>query len=87
MARSSRRGGRLSPTALLRHRSINKGLLGDDRLWRTVFFVMFGGRLLRKLTTSEPEVVSVEKLQPDERLLVETVHPRRIVRKGRVKRA
>ena len=88
MARSKRRGGGLlSPAAFIRRNSINKGLLGDDRLWRTVFLVISARRVLRKLAGSEPELLAVEKLKPDQTLVIETVHPRRIVRKGRVKRA
>lgn len=86
MARSRRRGGLLNPAAYVRRKSINRGLLGDDRLWRTVFFVISGRRVLRKLMGSEPEIVSIEKLKPDRTLVIETINPRRIVRKGRVRK-
>lgn len=76
----------LSPATFVRRKSINKGLLGDDRLWRTVFFVIFGRRVLRKLMGSEPELLSVEKLAPNQTLVIETVHPKRIVRKGKVRK-
>lgn len=85
MARSRGRGRAFSPASIIRRKSINKGLLGDDRLWRTIFFVIFGRRVLRKVMGSEPELLSVEKLKPNESLVIETVHPKRIVRKGKVK--
>ena len=87
MARSTRpRGGLLHPAAFIRRQSLHKGLLGDDRFWRAVFFVMFGRRVLSKVMGSEPELLSVEKLAPDETLVIETVHPRRIVRRGKVRK-
>lgn len=86
MARYRRRGRMLALAAYARRKSINKGLLGDDGLWRVVFFVIYGRRLLRKLMGSEPQLLSVEKLEPNQTLIVETVHPKRIIRKGKVRR-
>lgn len=75
MARG-RRGGVLSLANYVRRKSINKGLFGDDRLWRTVFFVIFGRKLLRRLMGSEPETVAIEKLNPGQIVRIEAIDPR-----------
>ncbi len=74
MARG-RRSGILSPANYIRRSSINKGLLGDDRFWRTIFFIMFGRRVLRKVMGSEPEVVALEKLKPGQFVRIEAIDP------------
>jgi hypothetical protein len=49
--------------------------LGDDRLWRTVFMVIMGRRVLRKVLGSGPQVVAIEKLKPGQFLRVEAIDP------------
>lgn len=71
-----RRGGILSPSYFIRKASINRGLLGDDRFWRTIFMLMMGRRLLRKLAGSEPEVVALERLEPGQFVRIEAIDPR-----------
>lgn len=77
MARStSRRGGLFSPAAYVRRTSLNKGLLGDDRVWRTIFFVLAGRRVLRKVMGSEPQLVATEKIKPGHALQIASIDPR-----------
>ncbi len=44
----ARRSSTLGPTALLRTRATTRGLLGGDPVWRTVWMVMVGGRILKR---------------------------------------
>jgi len=76
MARGRRRGGVLSPAYFIRRASINKGLFGDDRFWRTIFFIIFGRKVLRKFMGTGPEVVALEKLKPGQFVRIEAIDPR-----------
>jgi hypothetical protein len=74
MARG-RRGGILSPSSYIRRSSVNKGLFGDDRFWRTVFVLMTGRKVLRRVLGSGPETVAVEKLKPGQFVRIEAIDP------------
>ena len=82
MARG-RRGGILSPSSFIRRASINKGLLGDDRFWRTVFILMTGRKVLRRVLGTAPETVAIEKLKPGQFVRIEAIDPRLIEPKKR----
>ena len=66
----------LRPSYYIRRASINKGLFGDDRFWRTVFIVMTGRKVLRRMMGSEPETVAIEKLKPGQFVRIEAIDPR-----------
>lgn len=70
-----RRGGALRPSTYIRRAAVKKGVLGDDRFWRTVFLLITGRRVLRRILGSEPEVVAVEKLQPGQFVRIEAIDP------------
>ena len=82
MARSSL----LRPSYYVRRASINKGLFGNDRLWRTVFIVMTGRKVLRKVLGSVPETVALEKLKPGQFVRIEAIDPRTLDPKKKSKR-
>jgi hypothetical protein len=63
--------GRLN--VFLRQGALHKGLLGDSRAWRVLFFVMFGGRMFRKLFGKTQETVLTEKLKPGQVLQLRTL--------------
>jgi hypothetical protein len=65
----------LRPSFYIRRASINKGLFGDDRFWRTVFILMTGRKVLRKLMGSGPETVALEKLKPGQFVRIEAIDP------------
>jgi hypothetical protein len=71
-----RRPSLLRPSYYIRRASINKGLFGDDRFWRTVFILMTGRRVLRKVMGSDPETVAIEKLKPGQFVRIEAIDPR-----------
>lgn len=85
-----RRSGLLSLSSYVRRASIHRGLLGDDRFWRAVFFVMMGRRVMRKLSGADPEIVAVERLDPGQFVRIEAIDPRtepRVERKKRRRRS
>ena len=47
-----------------------KGLLGGNKTWSIVWAVLFGLRIVRRLTRDKPEVVYSEKLEPGQALVI-----------------
>jgi hypothetical protein len=47
-------------------RALRKGLLGGDQRWTTVFLVLGGVRIIRRLTRDGDGVVYREELRPGE---------------------
>jgi hypothetical protein len=88
MARRSGATSLSRPAAYIRHTSINKGLFGENRLWRVVFVIIFGRKLLRRMMGSEPETVAIEKLKPGQFVSIEAIDPQTLDerRKGRRRR-
>lgn len=75
MARSKSGSKALSPFAALRRNSITKGFLGGSSGWMAVGFVVWGGRLLRKVIGRNEEIVATEKLEPGQFLQLRTITP------------
>ena len=80
-----RRPRALSPTAAIRRRALDRALVGDDRLWQSVFFMIVMRRLTRRVMGSEPKLVAIEKLEPGESIKLSSVDKRkpRSRRRGR----
>lgn len=74
MARG-RRGRVLSLAYFIRRASINKGLFGDDRFWRTIFFIIYGRKVLKRVLGAEPETVAIETLKPGQFVRIEAIDP------------
>lgn len=82
-----RRSSLLSLPSYIRRASIRRGLFGDDRVWRAVFFVIVGRRVVRKLSGGEPEVVALERLKPGQFVRIEALDPNTIDGKKRRRRS
>jgi hypothetical protein len=54
----------------LRKRATLRGPLGGSRGWTTVWAVLLGVRLLRRLTKPKPEIAFSQTLRPGESLLI-----------------
>lgn len=54
----------------LYRRAQAQGLLGGNRTWSIVWAVLFGLRLLRRLTKDEPKVVYSEELEPGQAIII-----------------
>ena len=76
MARArTRRPSPLSPFAYARRAGIYKGLLGGDRRWLFIGgTVIIAGRI-RRLLGRQPEIVTIEKLEPGHPLRLEAIAP------------
>lgn len=74
MARRARRRA-ASLGAYLRRTSFNRGLLGDDRVWRAVFMVLTGRRMLKKVMGSEPTLVATEQIEPGSTIQISSIDP------------
>ncbi|MGA0895353.1 MAG: hypothetical protein ACO3S5_12075 [Ilumatobacteraceae bacterium] len=61
-----------TPLALLRWRSVRRGLLGGNPWWTVVAVLIWVPRLLRRLTVVRPEVLTTQVLRPGESLAVST---------------
>jgi hypothetical protein len=57
-------------TRYLARRARTRGFLGGSRLWMTVGVVLYGGRLLSRITGSGSKVVYSEKLDAGETLVI-----------------
>lgn len=73
MARRRRPSGLVG--GLLRSRSFNRGLVGESRLWRAMFYVVAARAVLRKLAGSD-EVVVTERLQPGRPVQLTAISPK-----------
>ena len=73
MAKAKPPQGKL--TKFLRYGALHKGLLGGSPGWRTLFFVMFGGRMLKRMTGKVEQIVATEKLKPGQLLQLEAIKP------------
>lgn len=54
----------------LRRTAFLKGLLGGNRAWFALWTALAAARLVRRLTTDEPEVVYRSQIDPGEALLI-----------------
>ena len=73
MAKAKPPQGRL--TKFLRYGALHKGLLGGSPGWRTIFFLMFGGRIVKRMTGKVEQIVATEKLKPGQLLQLEAIKP------------
>ncbi|HYD10700.1 MAG TPA: hypothetical protein VEA78_11405 [Acidimicrobiales bacterium] len=68
MAKAAKKG--LSRVGLLRRRALLKGPFGGSRGWTYVWAVLFGARLLKRLTAGKEELLLREEIQPGETLII-----------------
>lgn len=71
-----------TPLALLRWRSVRRGLLGGNPWWTAVALLIWIPRVLRRLAAARPEVLTTQSLRPGESLAVTTSAPGRRRRRG-----
>ncbi|MFZ9627752.1 MAG: hypothetical protein ACO3C1_00210 [Ilumatobacteraceae bacterium] len=66
-----------TPMALLRVRSVRRGLLGGSPLWTAVAVAVWIPRLLRRLASGGTDHLTTESLRPGESVTVATRRPGR----------
>jgi len=75
---AARRGSLLSylrPFALIRRRAINQGLFGPSTAWKIVAVVVFGGKKLQEVVGRREQLVTVEKMEPGQTMILRTIKP------------
>ncbi|CAB4718285.1 unannotated protein [freshwater metagenome] len=60
----------------LRSRSVKEGLLGGRRSWFIIGVFVWGFKLIRKMTSRSPQVVSTEVLRPGQTVSVSALEPK-----------
>jgi hypothetical protein len=70
LARGRRFG---SPGRFFSYQITTRGLYGDSRAWRSVWYVVTVGGLLRRTFGKRPEVAAIEVLQPGEKVSLRTI--------------
>jgi hypothetical protein len=70
LARGRRFG---SPGRFLSYQVTTRGLYGDSRGWRTIWYVVTVGGLLRRMFGKHAEIAAVEVLEPGERVSLRTI--------------
>ncbi|CAN5395790.1 hypothetical protein BH23ACT3_BH23ACT3_07230 [soil metagenome] len=59
--------------ATLKRKALRKGILGQSLLWKLVAVAAFGGPLIRRMVSKHPDVLTVEKLEPGQAMLIITM--------------
>jgi hypothetical protein len=72
LARGRRFG---SPGRFLRYQVTTRGLYGESRGWRTVWYAATVGGLVRRAFGKHPEVAAVEVLKPGQQVTLRTIAP------------
>lgn len=70
-----RKSSLFAPTAVLRQRSLRKGLLGGHRGWMAVGVLVWAPRVLRRLAGRHEELIATERLLPGETIQLTAVAP------------
>jgi hypothetical protein len=69
----ARSGRYRSPGRFLRYQVATRGLYGDSRGWRTMWYVVTAAGLLRRTFGKHPEVAAIEVLKPDQMVSISTI--------------
>jgi hypothetical protein len=65
----------LKPSVILRRNALYKGLLGGSRGWLAIGAVLWGRGLLKRTMGKQPQLLTVEKLEPGQGLRIDTFEP------------
>jgi hypothetical protein len=71
----ARRPRLLSPVAYARRAGIYRGLLGGDRRWLIIGGTVIVAGRIRRMLGRQPEIVTIEKLEPGHPLRLEAIAP------------
>jgi hypothetical protein len=68
-----RRPSLLSPFAMARRNAVYKGIFDGDRKWLVLGGIAWGGRFLKKQLGKNEELVTIERLEPGEGVVLRTI--------------
>ncbi len=69
----ARSGRYRSPGRFFSHQIATRGLYGESRDWRTLWYVVTTVGLVRRVFGKNPEVAAIEVLQPGEHVTLRTI--------------
>lgn len=75
---AARRGSLFSylrPFAIIRRKAINQGLFGPSTAWKIVALIVFGGKKLQDTIGRREQVVTIEKMEPGQTMILRTIKP------------
>lgn len=64
-----------APTALLRQRSIQRGLFGGSRGWMAIGVLVWLPRIWKRFAGRQEELLATERLQPGQSIQIDAVQP------------
>jgi len=64
-----------APTALLRQRSIQRGLFGGSRGWMAIGVLVWLPRLWKRFAGRQEELLATERLRPGQSIQIDAVQP------------
>ena len=73
--RAARKSSLFAPTAVLRQRSLQRGLLGGHKVWMAVGVLVWMPRVLRRLGGRNEELIATERLRPGQTIQLTAVGP------------
>ena len=65
----------LSPTAMLRHNALAKGVFGGRRGWMVVGAFLWDPRLIKRFMGRQEEVLTTERLKPGQTVTITAIRP------------
>jgi hypothetical protein len=65
----------MGPVRLLHSRGFYRGVVGGSGGWALVYFVITGGRMVRKVFGKHPEIAAIERLDPGQFVRIEAIAP------------
>ena len=71
----ARKSSLLAPTAVLRQRSLKRGLWGGHRGWMAVGVLVWAPRVLKRLAGRNEELIATERLLPGESIRLTAIKP------------
>ena len=71
----ARRSSLFAPSAVLRQRSIQRGLLGGHRGWMAIGVLVWVPRLWKRLAGRQEELIATERLRPGQSIQIDAVKP------------
>ena len=70
-----RKSSLFAPTAILRQRSLQRGLFGGHRGWMAVGVLVWMPRVLKRLAGRNEELIATERLSPGQTIQLTAVGP------------
>ncbi|CAN5473276.1 hypothetical protein BH10ACT2_BH10ACT2_11750 [soil metagenome] len=71
----ARKSSLFAPAAVLRQRSLQRGVLGGHRGWMAVGVLVWTPRVLKRLAGRQNELIATERLRPGQTIQLTALEP------------